>query len=1579
MNGITRTGRLGHVSGQAPVALVATFAFVLLCPGAKAQQNEWAWMRGSTNGVSEGFCGTLGVASSLNIPGIREAAVSWTDNQGNLWLFGGFGYDCETNLGNLNDLWKFSLQTNEWAWIAGAETEGQAGVYGTQGMPAAANTPGARGSSDAWTDGSGNLWLFGGSGADASGKLGYLNDLWKFNPATTEWTWMGGSSTIPSCSTGPGSCGKSGVYGMLRTAASGNIPGARSGAVNWTDSNGNFWLFGGGGFDGAGESGTLNDLWKYSPSSDEWTWMGGSSKLPACYPGASCGHGGVYGTKGTANPANSPGGRAGAVGWADANGNLWLFGGGGYDGTGTGGELNDLWVFSSSTNIWTWMGGSSTIPACSLPTTCGEQGVYGTYQTASAENMPGGRNSAVGWVDNKGNFWLFGGDGYGGLGNDGESGYLNDIWVFSPTLKMWAWMSGSASLGQIGSYGTLGKMSPGNAPGSRLAAAGWKVSAGSLWLFGGLGYDSSGGPGEMNDLWEFMPDADELPVAATPTFTPQAGTYSSVQRVTVAETTSDSAIYYTTDGSTPTIASTLYGGPISVLSTETIQAIAVASDHANSAVATAVYSLNLPAATPPSFSLPAGTYSKAQSLAITDAMANSIIYYTTDGNTPTVDSIPYSGPIIISSSETVEAIAVVPGYANSSAVSAAYILSTPLVAFNGWTWVSGSDVGNKTSVYGTKGIAAADNVPSGRAFANSWIDKSGNFWIFGGDGAYASSGFVSSFRLNDLWEFNRSLGKWAWIAGTNRAQQPGVYGIQGAAATVNKPGARQGAASWTDKNGNLWLFGGDGYDGAGTWGNLNDLWEFNPSIRMWKWVGGRKTVPTSCIFLNGDSAGYCGLPGVYGTRGIPAAANMPGSRYFATTFRDESGNLWLFGGVGDDSQGMPGWLNDLWKYDSATGKWAWMAGDTTVGSSYQARPGAYGTRGRPSSVNTPGGRYGATGWTDSQGNLWLFGGFGFDSAGNYCWLNDLWKFDALIGQWIWKSGTSLDGVFGGWTPGVEGQWMTPAPANTPSGRYGAVGWTDDSGHLWLFGGNGVYADPTVQNRADYLGNLNDLWMFDPSTNEWTWIDGLVSLPVSPYGYFYTPPGIYGTEGTPSITNLPGVRSGAIGWTDRGGRFWLFGGSGIDSEGNDGALNDLWVYQPGSTGLSPAAPPIFSRFAGKVKAGQTVTISDLTPGAQVYYSVGGSSLPVEYAGPLTVSSSETIVAIATASGHANSSPSSSAYMVPAAATPSFNPMPGEYTTAQTVFIADATPSALIYYTLDGTVPTNLSSMYKGPIALASSSIIEAAAFASGYTESATAAAVYTFWPIRDQNEWTWMSGPGAPDAPRIWGTLGNPSINDNPGSRNRSAYWTDAAGHFWFFGGYGYDAHGNNAYLNDLWEYMPSTNEWAWMGGDSVAPYGNDSGQPGIYGTRGAPANGNIPGGRDGPASWTDSNGNFWLFGGNGYDSAGSYSELNDLWMFKESTNQGTWLSGSQTAGNSFPANGYTFYAGASGVYGTLGQAAPGNTPGVRDGASTWVDSGGNLWLFGGHGIDPSLEVEYAFNDLWKYSASTREWTWMSGK
>jgi hypothetical protein len=149
---------------------------------------------------------------------------------------------------------------------------------------------------------------------------------------------MGGSSTVGS------NGGQSGVYGTLGTPASTNIPGSRFSAVSWIDGAGNLWLFSGQGLDSTGSFGNLNDLWKYTPSATgdtgEWTWVGGSSTV-----GLRGGQSGVYGTLGTAAPANVPGGRFGSASWIDGSGNLWFFGGQGYDSTGTQGNLNDLWEF----------------------------------------------------------------------------------------------------------------------------------------------------------------------------------------------------------------------------------------------------------------------------------------------------------------------------------------------------------------------------------------------------------------------------------------------------------------------------------------------------------------------------------------------------------------------------------------------------------------------------------------------------------------------------------------------------------------------------------------------------------------------------------------------------------------------------------------------------------------------------------------------------------------------------------------------------------------------------------------------------------------------------------------------------------------------------------------------------------------------------------------------------------------------------------------------------------------------------------------------------------------------------------
>jgi N-acetylneuraminic acid mutarotase len=431
---------------------------------------------------------------------------------------------------------------------------------------------------------------------------------------------------------------------------------------------------------------------------------------------------------------------------------------------------------------WAWIDGADVF---------GQSGTYGTQGTAAAGNVPGAREFAASWTDTAGNFWLFGGNGDDSVGSVND---LNDLWKYTASTNLWTWIGGSNVINQKGTYGTAGTAATTNVPGARDGAVSFTDAHRNFWLFGGEGYDSAGNSGDLNDLWKF------------------------------------------------------------------------------------------------------------------------------DG-------------------------------------------------FN-WTWVTGSSVINQAGTYGNEGSAASGNVPGARLSAASWVDQNGDFWFFGGLG-FDSTGSQGS--LNDLWKFDGF--NWTWEGGANVVGQKGTYGTQGTAAGSNVPGARDLAATWIDKNGNLWLFGGQGFDSTGAFGFLNDLWEYSTATGQWTWMGGSNVV---------------GQPGTYGTQGIAAANNIPGARGDAVTWTDAAGNFWLFGGSGEDSEGDSGNLGDLWEYSTSTGQWTWISGSNFQGAFGQ--PVNYGTQGTPGLNQAPGARRDAVGWIDANGNLWLFGGNGYDSVGNFGFLNDLWEF-----------------------------------------------------------------------------------------------------------------------------------------------------------------------------------------------------------------------------------------------------------------------------------------------------------------------------------------------------------------------------------------------------------------------------------------------------------------------------------------------------------------------------------------------------------------------------------------------------------
>ncbi len=362
-----------------------------------------------------------------------------------------------------------------------------------------------------------------------------------------------------------------------------------------------------------------------------------------------------------------------------------------------------------------------------------------------------------------------------------------------------------------------------------------------------------------------------------------------------------------------------------------------------------------------------------------------------------------------------------------------------------WTWMTGTGIGNDAGDYGTQGVELPSNRPPCRHDFTTWVDSSGNFWMFGG-----MSGW---YTYSDLWKYDVTANEWTWIKGPNTYGDIGSFGIQGVPDSSNNPQCSYEGSGWTDNAGDLWLFG---------FTFNSSLWRYNIATNTWTWMkGSNYTGP----YLSSE------LP-VYGKEGVEDSANNPGIRSNFWSWNDNNGNFWLFGGFVNILGGfIINTKNDLWRFNPVNGNWTWMNGDSSNSASSSFN--IYGTKciSNPGNMSVGRDNNGGASWTDTDGNLWMFGGLG---GGTYAQpgglFNDLWMYCIIANQWTWKGGDNCNRYItpdsAEAAPGSWGVLGVSSAANKPGARISSVGWADNNGHLYLFGGIGL-------NYVVY----NDLWSF----------------------------------------------------------------------------------------------------------------------------------------------------------------------------------------------------------------------------------------------------------------------------------------------------------------------------------------------------------------------------------------------------------------------------------------------------------------------------------------------------------------------
>jgi uncharacterized repeat protein (TIGR03803 family) len=786
-----------------------------------------------------------------------------------------------------------------------------------------------------------------------------------------------------------------------------------------------------------------------------------------------------------------------------------------------------------------------------------------------------------------------------------------------------------------------------------------------------------------------------LTQAATPAFSPIAGVYASAQSVTITTATSGATIRYTTDGSTPSETNGLiYSTPVSISTNTKLAAIAYGTGFIDSGVASGFYSIGppTPQVAAPTFSPPAGNYTSAQTVTISTSTSGASIRYTTDGSTPgETNGVPYSTPVSISASTTLKAIAYETGLIDSPVTTGIYMINLPPAAAPVYSPAAGtySSAQNVTISTTTSGASIRYTIDGSTPTETVGTLYTGVPVGIGTSGVLNAIAYAAGFADSPV-----TSGIYTIILPT----VPSLNVLYNFTGSTDGDAPQSGLVQGTD---------GNFYGTAANGGSANDgtVFKMTPA--------GILTPLASFSGANGANP-YAGL--VQGSDG----------NFYGTTQSGGSSN------VGTVFRMTPaGVLTSLVSFNSANGSFPYanlvqysdgnFYGTTVNGGSFSAgtvfKITPAGVLTTLVSFNTTNGKAPTASLArGSDGNFYGTTEAGGSSDGTVFKMTPAGALTTLVSF----NGTNGNIPYAGLVQGGDGNFYGTAQIGG-SGNIGTVYKMTPAGVLISLvsftGANG--SNPTGNLVQGSDGNFYGTTYFGGSSN-----DGTV-FKITPAGTLTTLVSFTGANGKNPDTGLVQGSDGNYYGTTRYG----------------GASNDGTVFQ---IIMPHAAAPTFSPLAGTYNTAQSVTISSATSGVSIAYTTDGTN-PTESGGIVThgtllsnggsisISATTTLKAMAFESGFVDSTVASGTYMiVPQAAAPTFSPVAGTYTGAQSVTVSSITSGATIVYTTDGTTPTESGGTVTngtllsngGSVTVSATTTIKAIAFKGGLADSPVAVAAYS---------------------------------------------------------------------------------------------------------------------------------------------------------------------------------------------------------------------------------------------------------------